>query len=83
LFSELEKYQQEVLQVHNKYRQIHNAEALRLDTQLSADAMAYARILAEKIKKIKHSQSFNNVEVGENLLMSVVPLTGAKVVETW
>jgi hypothetical protein len=45
--------------------------------------MAYARILAEKIKKIKHSQSFNSVEVGENLLMSVVPLTGAKVVETW
>ena len=69
--------------MHNKYRKIHNARALRLDMQLTKGAMAYARNLAKTGAGIKHSQSFTDIKVGENLLMSAVPITGATVVKTW
>ena len=83
IFSGLKEYQEEVLKMHNKYRKIHKARALKLDGQLSKDAMAYARSLAKAGAGIKHSRSFDNVKVGENLLTSAVPISGATVVKTW
>lgn len=69
--------------MHNKYRKIHNAEILTLDMKLSNGAMTYANTLAKSFKKIEHSKSFKNIKVGESLLMSAVPITGATVVKTW
>jgi hypothetical protein len=51
--------------------------------KLSKGAMAYARTLAKSVKGIRHSQSFTSIKVGENLLMSAVPIIGATVVKTW
>ena len=69
--------------MHNEYRMVHNAQPLRLDRQLSEGAMRYVKKLAEEVKQIKYSKLFKKIEVGENLLMSAVPLTGAAVVKTW
>ena len=79
----LKEFQQDVLKAHNKYRKIHAAKPLKLDTELSKSAMNYAKSLAKTIKKIKHSQLYEGRKTGENLLMSAVPIPGATVVKLW
>ena len=46
LISGLSQNEQKVLAAHNKYRKIHNAPAMRINTQMSAKAAKWAKHLA-------------------------------------
>ena len=57
------KFQREMLDAHNKYRQQHRAPNLQLDDQLNRSAQKHAERLA-KLNKLAHS---NVKGIGENL----------------
>ena len=58
-------FELEALSAHNRYRDIHDAPAMKLNMQLSMQAQAYAEYLA-KTGKFEHSQDSTD---GENLAM--------------
>ena len=51
---------------HNKYRTIHDAPYVRLDSQLSRDSQQYAKELASK-GSVAHSLSRDRPETGESI----------------
>eukprot|EP00111_Clytia_hemisphaerica_P008261 TCONS_00024097-protein len=58
----LSSFDAEGLAAHNKFRSIHGANALRIDTQLSRDCQEYAKVLAG-LGTLKHASG----DFGENL----------------
>ena len=76
--------QQVGLNVHNKYRRIHDAPQMELTTDLNEDAQKYANRLASA-SLFKHDP--NNKEQGENLGLQCAPGSDGdlvkKVVDSW
>ena len=62
LFTELSAFDAEGLSAHNKFRTIHNAPPLKINTQLSRDCQDYAKVLAD-LGTLKHASG----DFGENL----------------
>ena len=64
-----DSFQQFHLDAHNKYRKVHNAPSMTLNSQMSKEAEEYAKKLA-KMGGIKHSPKEERNGHGENLAMS-------------
>ena len=69
---------------HNNYRKIHAARPMSLDAEMSREANAYARKLAN-MGTLKHSSSSERPGQGENLAMACGSggLSAEKAVEMW
>lgn len=65
-FHSATQFEQEALNIHNRYRAIHNSPAMTLNCQMSRDAAAYAQNLAEMDTLVKSSYT-ERPEQGENL----------------
>ncbi|EDW80519.2 uncharacterized protein Dwil_GK11578 [Drosophila willistoni] len=59
-------FNKDILNEHNRLRQLHGVPDLKLDDELSKGCQAYAEELAVKDKMV-HSKGANNGEFGENL----------------
>ncbi|WP_411016888.1 hypothetical protein, partial [Salmonella sp. s51944] len=60
--SELRKFRQEALQSHNKYRDIHGVDSIRLNDKLNDASQKFAELLA-RTGTFKHSEAS---DYGEN-----------------
>ena len=69
---------------HNKYREIHDAPLMTLDSRMSQQARAYAKRLAN-IGSLQHSSSSERPGQGENLAMACGSrgLSAQRAVEMW
>ncbi|XP_022099173.1 uncharacterized protein LOC110983864 [Acanthaster planci] len=80
---DLKTFQKEALSAHNKFREKHGVQALKLSDDLSAHAQQWANHLAS-LNSLKHS---NNKNFGENIAMSFDPKTtefsGQQVTDQW
>ena len=80
----LGSFEKEGLAAHNKYRKIHAAKPMRLDSSLSQQAMRYAQRLAG-IGRLQHSSRSERPGQGENLAMRCGSgeFSAQKAVEMW
>ena len=80
----LGSFEKEGLAAHNKYRKIHAAKAMKLDSTMSQQAKAYAQRLAG-IGRLQHSSKSERPGQGENLAMRCGPgeFSAQKAVEMW
>ena len=62
----LGSYEGEGLAAHNKYRKIHDAKPMKLDSTMSQQAKAYAQRLAD-MGRLQHSSKSERPGQGENL----------------
>ena len=62
----IRQFQKDMTRQHNKYRRIHDAPYLHLDSQLSKDSQRYAKELARK-GSVAHSSPRNRPETGESI----------------
>ena len=71
MYAELSENEQKVLDAHNKYRKIHNAPAMKINTEMSAEAAEWAEHLAST-GTFEHSRSdrADRNSDGENLYYS-------------
>lgn len=60
------QFAQEALNIHNRYRAIHNAPAMTLNCEMSKNAAAYAQKLAD-LDTLMESSYTERPEQGENL----------------
>lgn len=65
----LGSYEKDFLTAHNKYRRIHRAPPMRLDSSVTRQARAYAQRLA-RMGSLQHSSSSERPGQGENLAMA-------------
>lgn len=63
-----ERFIQEALEAHNKYRTRHGADPVEHEPQLSSLAKEWAEKLAEKGSLSYRKTTFKNQELGENIL---------------
>ena len=77
-------YEEEGLAAHNKYRRIHDAPPMRLDSSMSQQAAAYAQRLA-RMGKLQHASSSERPGQGENLAMACGSggLSAQRAVDMW
>ena len=76
-------FDEDGLAVQNKYRRIHNAPDMSLDSGMSQQAAAYAQRLARR-GSLQHSSSSERPGQGENLAMSCGrDLSAQQAVEMW
>ena len=61
--------EQKVLDAHNKYREIHNAPAMKINTEMSAGATEWAEHLASTGTPV-HSDTDDRNGDGENIYNS-------------
>jgi len=80
----LGSYEEEGLIEHNKYRKIHDAPPMKLDSRMTQQAAAYARRLAG-MGTLQHSSSSERPGQGENLAMACGSggLSAQRAVEMW
>ena len=64
-----DSFQQFHLDAHNKYRKVHSAPSMTLNSQMSKEAEEYAKKLA-KMGDIEHSTKEERNGHGENLAMT-------------
>lgn len=62
--------EQEILAVHNNFRKVHNAGALRIDRGMSMEAQEWAEKLASAGGNLKHNPDTKD---GENLYIACAP----------
>ena len=69
---------------HNKYRKIHDAPLMRLDSSMNQQARSYAQRLA-RMGSLQHSSSSERPGQGENLAMACGSggLSAQRAVEMW
>lgn len=76
-------FEQGALKAHNKFRAVHGAEDMSLDSELSKAATEYAKVLSEK-ENLVHSP---NLKDGENLAMKCTSsgqeMTGQEATLNW
>ena len=72
------------LAAHNKYRKIHAAKPMKLDSGMSQQARAYAQRLAD-MGRLEHSDRSERPGQGENLARACGSggLSAKKAVEEW
>ncbi|CAB4041855.1 Hypothetical predicted protein, partial [Paramuricea clavata] len=80
----LRAFRNDALQAHNKYRQTHNAQALKLNRGLDRQAARYAKRLAQTgFYKVKRDP-YIGPGVGENLFVQCGNhITGSDVTKAW
>ena len=59
-------FQRDMTKEHNRYRKLHDAPYLYLDSKLSRDSQGYAKELA-RTGSIQHSSLKNRPETGESI----------------
>ena len=69
MHAELSENEQKVLDAHNKYREIHNAPAMKINTEMSAEAAEWAEHLASTGTP-EHPDRDDRNSDGENLYYS-------------
>ena len=65
LFTEKTAFEVQALDTHNRFRDIHNADSMKMNQDMCTEAQTYAEYLA-KTGKFEHSKGG---EDGENLAM--------------
>lgn len=79
-------FEQEALNTHNKYREVHGVAPMLLDRGLSNQAKAYAQKIAN-LGQLMHSSQAEREDAGENLAYACssngVPLTGETATRMW
>ena len=81
----LGSYEEEGLVAHNKYREIHGAQRMRLDGSMIRQARAYAQRLV-RMGTLQHSSHSERPGQGENLAMACGyrgGLSAQRAVEMW
>ena len=80
----LGSYEEEGLAAHNRYREVHEAKPMRLDSSMTQQARAYAQRLA-RMGTLQHSSSSERPDQGENLAMACGSggLSAQRAVEMW
>ena len=78
--SKMNKFGKEALDVHNKYRVLHQVPELKWSRKLEKDAETWANQLAKE-GRLKH----DDTDDGENVyaVMGKDDVTGAEVVDRW
>lgn len=61
-------FETEALDEHNKFRQVHGSQPMRLNREMCDEAAAYAKIIAQS-GNMKHSTKEQRKGQGENLSM--------------
>ena len=69
MHAELSENEQKVLDAHNKYRETHNALAMKINTEMSAEAAEWAEHLAST-GTFEHSDRDDRNGDGENIYCS-------------
>ena len=83
LIAEQSENEQKVLDAHNKYRKIHNAPPMRINTEMSAEAKEWAEHLAST-GTFQHSKIKDRNSDGENLLFACgMPDPVDKTIDGW
>ena len=83
LIAEQSENERKVLDAHNKYRKIHNASPMRIDTEMSAEAKDWAEHLAST-GTFQHSKIKDRNSDGENLLFACgMPDPVGKNIDGW
>ena len=83
--TDLRAFQNDALQAHNKYRQIHNSRPLRLHGGLNAQATHYAQKLAQGGFYQVRRDPYIGPGVGENLFVQCGGnhVTGSDATRSW
>ncbi len=62
---------QKALRLHNEFRKKHNSPELKNNKELNENAQKYAeKLIKNKNKKDFHNNIFNNILLGENIIIS-------------
>ena len=64
-----DSFEQFHLDAHNKYRKVHNAPSMTLNSKMSKEAEEYAKKIA-KLRRLQHSSPKERNGQGENLAYS-------------
>ena len=81
---EKDKFINEALESHNRYRKRHNSEPLKLNKDLCEIAQEYAKKLAESNNFIHSGNKYNDKPLGENIFMSNhYPISGKFTTDNW
>ena len=77
------EFEQDALTAHNKYRAIHAAQPMKLNSEMSANAEKWAQNLVAK-GKLEHSTREQRNGNGENLYYSCgLPVSGSSSTKEW
>lgn len=81
---EKDKFINEALESHNRYRKRHNSEPLKLNKDLCEIAQEYAKKIAESNNFIHSGNKYNDKPLGENIFMSNhFPISGKFTTDNW
>ena len=81
---EKDKFINEALESHNRYRKRHNSEPLTLNKDLCEIAQEYAKKIAESNNFIHSGNKYNDKPLGENIFMSNhFPISGKFTTDNW
>ena len=59
-----------MLELHNKFRRIHQVDNLKKNNELNIKAKKYAQMLLEQNSNLKENNLYNNEITGENIYIS-------------
>ena len=79
------QFEKEALNIHNRYRAIHNAPPMTLNCEMSWNAAAYAQKLAD-MDTLVQSSYIERPEQGENLSLGCFgnrEQTAEEAIKTW
>lgn len=80
------QFEKEALDIHNRYRVMHNAPPMTLNCEMSWDAAAFAQKLADMDSGLIHSSYDERPDQGENLAFGCTEnreLTAEEAVKMW
>ena len=63
-----------MLELHNKFRRIHQVDNLKKNNELNIKAKKYAQMLLEQNSHLKENNLYNNEIIGENIYISDIKL---------